>query len=172
MQLSTQKAVLGDDFDAELDRLFREKVAAPRGRGRGALLQGIESTRDWIKSKINDVFLRRRVPGVERNVRVEEFTEPGDPFKFDYAYRNGVRGYVQALTLGRDPAQAKVLAYTAERIRDWLGACEFTAVTEMAPDPQKPRHEFMARLLADQKIALVPAGQIEKFAEELRLKLQ
>jgi hypothetical protein len=169
VQFSPQKAVLADDFDAELDRLFREQVAAPRHR---APIGVIESTRDWIKSKINDVFRRRRVPGIERNVPVEEFTELGDPLKLDYAYRNGVRGYMQALTLGRDPGQAKVLAFAAGRIRERLGPCEFTAITEAEPDPEKTRHQFIRRLLDDQKIEIVSINRIEKFADDLRARLQ
>src|ERR1700677_3731797 len=112
LQFSPQKGVLADDFDAELDRLFRDHVAAP-ARGRSGIL---ENTRAWIRSRLNDVFRRHRILGrLERGVRVEEFTQPGDPLRLDYAYRyNGTRGYLHALSLGRDPSQAKVLAYTAE----------------------------------------------------------
>jgi hypothetical protein len=121
---------------------------------------------------VNDCFRRRRVPRLERNVSVEQFTEQGDPFKFDYAYRNGVRGYMQAVTLGRDPAQAKVLAYTAGRIRRQLGECEFTAITESEPVADKPRHQFLVRLFAEQDISIVSLNNIERFAEDLRQRLQ
>jgi hypothetical protein len=169
VQFSPQKAVLGENFDAELDRLFLEQVAAPRRRGNKGTAG---STRETIKSKINDVLRRRRVPGIERNIPVEEFTGAGDRLTLDYAYRNGVRGYIQALTLGRDPANAKVLAFTAERIRERLGACEFTAITEAEPDPEKPRHQFIRRLMDDEEIEIVSLPRIDKFAEDLRDRLQ
>ena len=147
---------------------FARRCPLPR-RGRTGI---IESTRAWIKDRVNDVFRRRRVPRLERNVAVEQFTEIGDPFKFDYAYRNGVRGYLHAVTLGRDPAQAKVVAYTAGRIRGQVGACEFTAITESEPMADKPRHQFLVRLFAEQDISMVSLNHIERFAEDLRHRLQ
>ncbi len=168
LQFSPQTALYAEDFDAELDRLFRDHVAPPP-RARGGIA---ESTRAWIKARINDVFLRRRVPRLERSIRVDEFTQPGDPLRLDYGYRNGVRGYLHAVALGRDPSQAKVLAYTAERIRARLPQSEFTAITESGPAPGNLRHQFIEGLFKEQGIAIVPLNHIERFAEELRLRLQ
>jgi len=168
LQLSPQVGVFSDDFDAELDRLYHDHVAPPP-RTRSGIL---ESTRGWIKARSNDVFLRRRVPRLARNIRVEEFTQPGDPMRLDYGYTNGVRGYLQAVALGRDTAQAKVLAYTAERIRIRLPDAEFTAITEVEPARDNRRQQFMVRLFEQQQIAIVPLNRIEKFAEELRVRLQ
>jgi len=168
LQFSPQKGLLAEDFDAELDRLYRNHVAPP-SRQRGGI---VESTRAWIKARLNDVFRRRHVPKLERGIRVEEFTQPGDPFKLDYAYQNGARGYLHAIALGRDPAQAKVLCYTAERIRARIPNSEFTAITEVEPAPENSRHRFVADLLKDQQVALVSLNRVERFAEELRLRLQ
>jgi hypothetical protein len=168
VQLSPQKGVLAEDFDAELDRLYHDHVAPPP-RTRGGI---IESTRGWIKARLNDVFRRRRVPRLARNIRVEEFTQPGDPMRLDYGYTNGVRGYLQAVALGRDTAQGKVLAYTAERIRARWPEAEFTAITEVEPARDNLRHQFMVKLFEEQQIAIVPLNRVEKFAEELRVRLQ
>jgi hypothetical protein len=132
----------------------------------------LEGTRAWIKERINDVFLRRRVPKLERNIGVEEFTEPGDPLRLDYGYRNGVRGFLHAVALGRDPAQPKALAYTAHRIRQRLPQCEFTAITEEEPAGNNRRQQFVARLFADENIQIVPLSQIDKFAEDLSRRLR
>ena len=132
----------------------------------------MESARAWIKARMDDVLRRRRVPRLERSIRVEEFTEPGDPFKLDYAYRNGVRGFLHAVALGRDPVQAKVLAYTADRIRARLPQCEFTAITEVEPSLENRRHAFISRLFEDSRIAMVPLNRIEGFAEDLKRRLQ
>lgn len=167
LQLSGAKSTWAEDFDAELDRLYREYVAPPP-RVRGGL---IESARAWIKARMDDALRRHRVPRLERSVRVEEFTEPGDPFKLDYAYRNGVRGFLHAVALGRDPVQAKVLAYTAARVRNSLPHSEFTAITETAPSPDNRRHAFISRLFEDNRIAVVALNQIEGFAENLRQRL-
>ncbi len=170
IQLSPRKGVLAEDFDAELDRLYRDHVAPPRAAGRAGLL---ENTRAWIRARLSDVFRRGRIlERMEKSVRVEEFTQPGDPLRLDYGYRaNGTRGFLHAVSLARDPAQAKVLAYTAEGIRARLPRTEFTAVTEVEPASGNSRHQFVARLFAEQKIAVVPLSQIEKFAETLRARI-
>jgi hypothetical protein len=170
LQFSPQRAVLAEDFDAELDRLFRDHVAPP-SVVRGGI---VENTRGWIRARLNDVFRRHRILAkLERSVRVEEFTQPGDPLRLDYAYRyNGTRGYLHAVALGRDPAQAKVLAYTAECIRARAANSEFAAITEVEPVRENPRHQFIGRLFEEQHIAVVPLNRIEKFAEALRPRLQ
>jgi hypothetical protein len=168
LQFSPQKALLAEDFDAELDRLFRDHVAVPTDRSAGVF----ESTRAWIKERVNEVFRRRRVPRLDRNIPVEEFTHPGDPLKLDYGYQNGARGYLHAVVIGRDPSQAKVLAYTAERIREHLRASEFTAITEVEPLAENPRHRFIKELFDAQGVAIVSLNRLDGFAEELRLRLQ
>jgi hypothetical protein len=168
VQFGPVKGVLAEDFEAELDRLYQDQVAPP-ARARGGI---IESTRAWIKARLNDVFRRRRVPQLARAIRVEEFTQPGDPLRLDYGYRNGVEGYIQAVALGRDTAQAKVLAYTAERIRARIPDVEFTAITEIEPARENSRHQFMVKLFDEQKIAVVPLNRVERFAEDLRARLQ
>lgn len=168
LQFSPVKGLIADDFEAELDRLYREHVAPPP-RARGGI---VESARGWIKARLDDVLRRRRVPRLERRVSVEQFTEPGDSFRFDYAYRNGVRGFLHAVAIGRDPVQAKVLAYTAERVRVRIADCEITAITEAEPAAHNRRHAFVARLFEDARISIVPLNRVERFAEDLRLRLQ
>lgn len=169
IQFTDQRAVYAEDFDAELDRLYREHVAPPP-RVRGGI---VESTRAWIRDRLRDVFRRHRIAEkLERNIRVEEFTQPGDPLRLDYGYRNGVRGFVHSIVLNRDLSQAKVLAYTAECIRARYSDCEFTAVTEVEPARDNPRHRFMAGVLEAQRINVMPLSRIERFAEDLRRRLQ
>ena len=157
LQLSPQRGLLADDFDTELERLFHDHVASPPS-ARGGI---VENTRAWIRARLNDVFRRHRILAkFQRSVRVEEFTQPGDPLHLDYAYRyNGTRGYIHTVALGRDPSQAKVLAYTAECIRARAANSEFTAITEVEPARENPRHQFIARLLEEQRISLVPLNR-------------
>jgi hypothetical protein len=170
LQFSPQRAVLAENFEAEMDRLYHEHVSVP-SRARGGV---VESTKDWIRSRLNDIFRRRRIlDKMERGVRVEEFTQPGDPFRIDYSYRyNGTRGYLHAVPLARDYSQAKVLAYTAERIRARAPHVEFSAITEVAPSPENSRHQFIMRLFEDQQIAILPLSRVEEFAESLRPRLR
>lgn len=171
LQLGPHKGVLADDFDTELERLFREQVSLPRMAARGGIL---ESTAQWIRKRIDEVFRRRQIlPRLQKKIRVDEFTQPGDPTRIDYGYRfNGTRGYMQIVPLKGDTSRAKVFAFTAECIRRRAGNSEFVALTEADPVAGNPRHEFVRRLFDDQRIAIVPPGQLDRFAETLRPRLQ
>ena len=171
LQLSPQRAVMTEDFDFELERLFRTYVEAPRHPLRPS---ADASSRNGIRLRIGEIF---RSSGIwaktERGVPVEDFTHRGDSMRLDFAYRkNGTRGFVQAVALSRDPAYAKVLAFTAERIRAKLAHTEFTAVTETEPHPENDRHQFMAGLLAEQNVQIVPLEQLAAFAGRLQVELQ
>jgi hypothetical protein len=48
----------------------------------------------------------------------------------------------------------------------------FTAVTNAEPAAENPRHRFIVETLRAQDISVLPLGQIDKFAEELRPRLQ
>ena len=125
VQLSPRKGLLAEDFEAELDRLYRDHVEPPRYRRDFEDL----STRNAIRTRANQVFRSAGIwARLDRRVSVAEFTFSGDPMRVDYAYRrNGTRGFVQALALGRDPGQAKVLAFTAEAIRAKVPKTDFLA---------------------------------------------
>jgi hypothetical protein len=168
VQLSPRRGLLADNFDAEMDRIYRIHVSPPSRRAGGVL----QSIHDFIREKVNDVFWRHRILGkMETRVRVDGFTHPGDPFRLDFGYQNGVRGFVHGVSLKRDTAQAKVLAYTASRIRARDSAAEIAAITEIPPEPGNSRHEFITQILTEQRVRIVPMNQVEGFAEELRLRL-
>jgi hypothetical protein len=167
LQFSAQKALLADNFDQELDRLYRDHVTPPSRRAGGSL----QSTRDWMREKLSDVFRRNRILGkLEQRVRIEGFTQPGDPMRLDYGYQNGVRGFIHSVSL-RDIPQAKVLAYTAGCIHARDPQAQITAITEIEPAGDNPRHQFVEKLFAERKIRIVPMNRVESFAEKLRLQL-
>lgn len=169
LQFSPTRALIAEDFNAEIERLYHDHVAPPPG------VRGIvENTRGWIRNRLHDLFRRKRMSDkIHPGIRVEEFTQPGDPMKLDYGYRyNGTHGYIHAIALGRDPSQAKVLAYTAEAIRARFANSVFTAITEVEPAAENTRHRFVARLLEEQRISIVPLNRVERFAEDLRPRLQ
>ena len=170
LQLGPQKGVLTDNFEAELDRLFLEQVSPPRGERLGIL----EGSIQWLRRRVADVFRRRQLLSrLQQKLRVDEFTQPGDPTRIDYGYRfNGTRGYLQIVPLRGDTSRAKVFAYTAECIRRRAAHTEFAALTEMEPSTGNPRHEFVKRLFEEQQIAMIPPARLDRFAEDLRPRLQ
>ncbi len=134
----------------------------------------IETTAQWIRKRIDDVFRRRHILArLEKRIPVDEFTEPGDPLKIDYGYRfNGTLGYIQIVPLKGDTTRAKVFAYTAACIRRRVQHAEFVALTETDPASGNTRHEFVKRLFDDQQIAIIAPTQLDRFAEALRPRLQ
>jgi hypothetical protein len=152
LQFSPQKGLLADDLDAELDRLYASHVAPPRAR---ASVTGAAESRSGIRAGANQVFrISGLWPKLERSVRVDQYTYSGDPLRLDYSYRrNGTQGFIHSLALTRDPAQAKVLAYTADAIRGRFEKTEFIAITEIEPHPEgNDRHKFVTGLFEKEKI--------------------
>jgi hypothetical protein len=171
VQLSPQKGLLAEDMDSELDRLYRDHVEPPRYTRTFEDL----ATRNAIRTRANQVFRTTGIwPRLHRHARIEEFTYTGDPLRIDYTYRrNGTRGFVQALPLGRDLGGAKVLAFTADSIRAKLPHTEFIAVTEVAPRPEvNSRHQFVSGLLEQRDIQVVPLTRLAEWARHLALGLR
>jgi hypothetical protein len=172
VQFSKQTGLLGADLDAELERLYHNHVEPPRASHAAGKLP---NTRSTIRAQANQVFRAVGLWGkLNRSVRVDEYTYPGDPLRLDYSYRrNGTRGFVQSLALSRDPSHAKILAYTADSIREKIEHSEFVAITEMEPHAQdNDRHKFIAGLLAEKEIPLVPLSQLPVWAYKMKAVIQ
>ena len=166
VQLAPSKGLLTRDADAELDRLFREQVEPLRETRRGA---AEIRTRSDVRARAADFFRTEKILRLmQRGVRVEEFTAPGDPMRIDFSYRrNGTRGFVHSVALGRDPGQAKLLAYTAGAIRERVRHSEFMAVTEREPAGSNVRDRFVSGILAENDIRVMPLGELRKWAHEV-----
>lgn len=167
IEFSSQKGLLADDLDAELDRLYSSHVAPPPR----AAVAGAAESRSGIRSRANQVFRTTGLwPKLERSIHVDQYTFAGDPLHLDYSYRrNGTRGFIHSLALTRDPAQAKVLAFTAEAIRSRESNTEFIAITEIEPRPEgNDRHRFVKGLLEEEQIQIVPLSRLPAWAHQLR----
>jgi hypothetical protein len=166
VQLSPRKGVLARDPDAALERIFREQVEPVRESRRGAVEI---RTRSDLRAQAADYFRSEKILRLmDRGVRVAEFTYPGDPMRIDFSYRrNGTRGFVHSVALGRDPGQAKLLAFTADAIRGRIAHAEFLAVTEREPAGANERDKFVTALLADKGIRVVPLAGLRKWAHEV-----
>lgn len=159
LQLAPQKGVYADDLDAETERLYADHVAPERGSSR----VGTPGGRGEIRAYCAQVFKQARIwDRLQKGVRAEEFTFPGDPMRLDFGYRrNGTSGFVQALSVSRAPADAKLLAYTASHVRRKLNASEFTAVTDVPLLAENERHAFVQETLRE---AGVESVAMEAFA--------
>lgn len=171
LQLAPQKGIFATDLDAELDRLYSDHVAPQRAAGR----VGAPGSRAQIRSYCSQVLRQARLwDRIEKSVRASEFTFPGDPMRLDYSYRrNGTRGFIQTLSVTRAPADAKLLAYTAERITAKAKLkTEFAAVTDVALDPENDRHRFVRDTLREVGIEPISMDHFAVWAAKLKPLLQ
>ena len=166
LQLSPQKGLLSRDPDSELDRIYQEQVEPVRAARRGTLAV---STRGDLRHNAEEYFRSAKIlQFMQRAVRVEEFTVPGDPMRIDFSYRrNGTRGFVHAVALSRDPGQAKLLAFTAESIQRRVDHAEFLAVTEREPIPGNPRDQFVKDVLSQNGVRVLALPGLRKWAQDV-----
>jgi hypothetical protein len=171
LQLAPQKGVFAADLDAELERLYADHVAPQRAPSR----VGAPGSRASLRSYCSQVFRQARLwDRLQKSVRAEDFTFPGDPMRLDYSYRrNGTRGFVQTLSVTRAPADAKLLAYTAERIAAKASLkTEFAAVTDVELKTENDRHRFVRDTLRDVGIEPIPLEGFAVWVNKLKPLLQ
>jgi hypothetical protein len=171
LQLAPQKGVFASDLDAELERLYGDHVAPQRAASR----VGAPGSRAVVRSYCSQVFRQARLwERLEKSVRAEQFTFPGDPMRLDYSYRrNGTRGFVQTLSVTRAPADAKLFAYTAERITAKASLkTEFAAVTDVALNAGNDRHRFVRDTLRDAGIEPIPMEGFAVWVAKLKPMMQ
>jgi hypothetical protein len=123
----------------------------------------------------SQVFRQARLwDRIEKSVRVAEFTFPGDPMRLDYSYRrNATRVFVQCLSITRAPADAKLLAYTAERITAKATLkTECAAVTDVALNAENERHRFVRDTLREAGIEPVAMEGFAVWVAKLKPMIQ
>ena len=171
LQLAPPKGTLAGDLDVEVERLYADHVAVPRGFAR----VGAPGSRSTVRSYCAQVFRQARLwDHLQKSLRVAEYTFPGDPMRVDFSYRrNGTRGFVHTLSVTRAPADAKLLAYTAQRIQSKAPfGSEFTAVTDVPLVHGNERHQFVSDTLRDVGIEPVPMEGFAVWVAKLRPLLQ
>jgi hypothetical protein len=171
LQLAPQKGIFTSDLDAELERLYSDHVAVQYQPGR----VGAPGSRARVRSYCSQVFRQAHLwERIEKSVRAEQWTLPGDPLRIDYSYRrNGTRGFVQTLSITRAPGDFKQLAYTAERIhaKEKLKT-EFAAVTDVPLVPGNRRDDFVSAALREVGIEPVAMGSFAVWVAKLKPLLQ
>lgn len=172
IQLGPQRAVLTAQPAEELERIYEEYVAPPRWQRTREAADPLDSPAA-IRRRAQQIFGGAGLAERLRPVRAADFTGPGDTMRIDFHYRtNGTEGFVQALSLNRDPSQAKAFAFTAQRIRKKIARPQLAAVTEAAPQAGSERHQFVSGVLREQEIEIVPLPALPEWAGRLAATLQ
>jgi hypothetical protein len=120
---------------------------------------------------------------MRKRIAASLYTLPGDPMKIDCGYRpNGVVKMFQAVSLEADVESAKVLAYSAPRLREGVARVEaakleLTAVVEPLrevsdEDEGMERYRFGVEAMENQDIRVLTMNDLGRAAETARVELR
>ncbi len=187
IQMTEARACLAENMATELEllmQLYVEPLRAKEERRRtgraviaGAMRKQFERAGVWA-------LMRKRISA-------SMYTRPGDPMKIDCGYRpNGVVKMFHAVSLDGDVEAAKVLAYTAPRLREGVvrveGAkLELTAVVEplrAISDEDEEKHQFEdegveryrfgVETMESQQIRVITMNDLARAAQTARIDMR
>lgn len=173
VQVSPARACLLRDPAAEIQNLFNRYV--------GVRLEGPlpVDTRVRIKQQLRLSLVRAGVwDRLERSIPAARWTQPGDPFTFDFGYRpleiagkpNGHIKLIHSLSLKRDIELAKVLVYTMEHVRRSEPA-ELTAVVEGVAGKDEGAALLSQNILKEGGIAIQSVALADEYTRSIRREL-
>jgi hypothetical protein len=179
IQMTEARACLAENMVTELELLMRMyveplKVKQDRRRTGRAAIAGAMRTQ----------FERAGVWALMRKrIAASMYTLPGDPMKIDCGYRpNGVVKMFHAVSLDGDVEAAKVLAYSAPRLREGVNRVEqakleLTAVIEplralSEEDESVQRYRFGVEAMESQEIRVVTMNDLARAAETAKMDLR
>lgn len=178
IQVTAPRPCLTGDPQAEMRNLFARYVGVP------AAGPPQRDTHMRIKQALTAALDRAGVLKLklfEKHIPAEQWTKKGDPFKFDYGYHplqveggsNGHPKFIHALSLKRDTElnNAKVLAYTIERVRQKEGPAGLTAVVEGLPGAGDAVAQASLAILEERGIVIQPLAGVDRYAESVRREL-
>ena len=198
IQMTEPRACLAESLPAELD-LLMEMYVAPRREKRVRTRTG----RAAIAGQMRTQFERAGVWGLMRKrIAASIYTQPGDPLRIDCGYRpNGVVKMFHAVSLDGDVEAAKVLAFSAARLRAGVqrvekAKLELTAVVEplrsiaavsgdeeddagtIGPGSNRDsseasdRYRFGVDIMEDQQIRVITVNDLARAAATARADLR
>ncbi len=166
IRLDGPRALLLAEPQAEIEDVFARSVglelaqAPPR------------DTRLRIKQRLTAALAHAGVwERLEKKIPAERWTQPGDPFTFDYGYKpDGLIKLIHAVSLKRDIQLAKTLVYTLDSVRRREPA-ELTAVVESLPESQDAVSRATRNILLEGRISLQPLAGIQEFGQSIGREL-
>jgi hypothetical protein len=181
VQITEAKAHLSETFRTSLEDLMHLYVDNPpreRSQKRGG--------RAAIQALIRTRFEGAGVWSLMRKqIAAAEYTEPGDPLRIDCGYRNQAMKMFQAISLETDPADAKLLAYSADSLREGVlrrekVELELTAITEPLVWPEgdnepdrdrKEKYKYASDIMDKHKVRMMTTADLKNIADTARRDL-
>lgn len=188
IQISEPRASLAENIATEMEllmTLYVEPIKVKEARRR--------TGRAAIAGAMRTQFERAGVwPLMRKRIAASAYTHPGDPMKIDCGYRpNGVIRMFHAVSLEGDVEAAKVLAYSAPRLREGVARVESATldlaaviepireVAEAGDDADaEPRGEAVDRYrfgvaaMEEQGIRVVTVSDLARVAATARTELR
>ena len=184
LQISEPRATLAESIAAELDllmQLYVESIKVKRETRR--------TGRAAIAAAMRSQFEKAGVwPLMRKRIAAATYTMPGDPMKLDCGYKpNGVIRIFHAVSLEADTETAKVLAWSAPRLREGIRRVEsadldlaavvepLRAVTGDAADAateDAERYQFGVSTMEAQQIRVLTTADLARAAETARIELR
>ena len=183
LQITESKGYLAETVLAGLEDLMSRYVDNPpreksvrRRVGRGAVLAAMrprfEKAGVWAL--------------MQKNISAAKYTKAGDPLRIDCGYQNGMVKMFQAISLETDPADAKLLAYSAAGLREGVEEKKkanllLTAIIEPIswpegdnepPNESKERYDYARELMESHEIRVLTTLGLENLADEARKDLR
>lgn len=179
VQLTEVRGTLAESVTAEMEQLMRlyveplrEKVAKKKS-GRAAIAASMRS--EFERAGLWELMRKR--------IAASEYTRPGDPLKLDCGYRTAAQVRMfQAVSLDGDLEAAKVLAFSAERLRAGVRRVEsaeldLAAIVEplrsVAEDggEAEERYRFGVETMEEMGLRVLTVGDLSRVAETARREL-
>ena len=180
VQMTEKRGSLALSMPAELEQLMRLYVEPQRER-----VVRRRSGRAGIVDTMRKEFERAGAwPLMRKRIAASHYTRAGDPLKLDCGYRpNGVIRMFQAVSLEGDLEAAKVLAFSADKLRAGVGRVEnasldLAAIVEplrtLAAESgeAEDRYRFGVETMEEQGLRVLTVNDLGRLAETARRELR
>ena len=181
IQMSPGRACLAESLPSEMEQLLQLYVEPIRG-GSSRRRPG----RGSLSGALRREFERAGVWGTMRKaIPAAQYTTAGDPLQIDCGYRpNGIIRMFQAVTLAGSGEAAKVLAYSASRLREGVQRVEgatlhLTAIVEPLrsitgdkAQEAEERYRFGVESMEREEIRVLTVNDLPRVAETAKREMQ
>ncbi len=169
LQISEPRACLAETLPAEMLDLLMALYVDPQREKRSRARTG----RAAIAGSMRTQFERAGVWALMRKrIAASVYTQPGDPLRIDCGYRpNGVVKMFHAVSLDGDVEAAKVLAFSAPRLREGVARVE-AAKLELTAVVEPLRSVIKIGDQEDDELELAASSGDSEAAERYRFGIQ
>ena len=180
VQMTEPRGALALSVPAEMEQLMRLYVEPPSVR-----VVRRKSGRAAIADAMRKEFERAGAwPLMRKRIAASQYTRPGDPLKLDCGYRpNGVIRMFQAVSLDGDLEAAKVLAFSADKLRAGVrrledASLDLAAIVEPlrsiagGSSEAEERYRFGVETMEEQGLRVLTVNDLGRVAETARRELR